>query len=223
MKAGWGPFSQFKQLPLITPLIGGRGRRGVGKGTGVGLLVQGLSKSSGLWPGRLRVEEYLAEPEGHLSSAREASNQGRKFQRKELSGYLLVAKVQPRGYCSQQPWGCRSQRRNPRCHGYSHHAGYFEEAGENPVSRAAVSRACTTTEQGPCQARGGLLVSQTPHKRKEKSPGFRARDPERVLTDLRGLIRAVWTVPFPITSPALRDAGDLVSAGKLLRAARFRG
>jgi hypothetical protein len=28
VKAGRGPFSQFKQLPLITPLIGGRGRRG---------------------------------------------------------------------------------------------------------------------------------------------------------------------------------------------------
>lgn len=69
----------------------------------------------------------------------------------------------------------------------------------------------------------GCSYPKHPTKRKEKSPGFRARDPERVLTDLRGLIRAVWTVPFPITSPALRDAGDLVSAGKLLRAARFRG
>lgn len=51
VKAGWGPFSQFKQLPLITPLIGGRRGQGVRKGTGVGLLVQGLSKANGLWPG----------------------------------------------------------------------------------------------------------------------------------------------------------------------------
>ena len=87
----------------------------------------------------------------------------------------------------------------------------------------AVSRADTTTEQGPCQARDGLLLSQTPHKIKEKSPGFRDRDSEKVLTDLRGLIGAVWAVPFSVTSPALRDAGDLISAGKLLRAARFRG
>lgn len=204
MKAGWGPFSQFKQLPLITPLIGGRGRRGVGKGTGVGLLVQGLSKSSGLWPGRLRVEEYLAEPEGHLSSAREASNQGRKFQRKELSGYLLVAKVQPRGYCSQQPWGCRSQRRNPRCHGYSHHAGYFEEAGENPVSRAAVSRACTTTEQGPCQARGGLLVSQTPHKKEREKPRVQSEGPRKGTYRSQGPHQSRLDSPFPhhIASPS---------------------
>lgn len=90
-------------------------------------------------------------------------------------------------------------------------------------TRVAVSRTATTTEQGPCQAGDELLLSQTPHKRKEENPGFRERDPEKVLTDLRGLIGAVWAVPFPITSPALRDAGDLVSAGKLLGAARFRG
>ena len=90
-------------------------------------------------------------------------------------------------------------------------------------TRLAVSRADTTTEQGPCQDRDGLLLSQTPHKMKEKSPGCRERDPEKVLTDLRGLVGAVWAVSFSITAPALRDAGDLVSAGKLLRAARFRG
>lgn len=48
VKAGRGPFSQFKQLPLITPLTGGREGGGVGKRIGVGLLVQRLSKS--WWP-----------------------------------------------------------------------------------------------------------------------------------------------------------------------------
>ena len=48
VKAGWGPFSQFKQLPLITPLTEDRGREEGGKCSGVGLLVQRLSQSQ--WP-----------------------------------------------------------------------------------------------------------------------------------------------------------------------------
>lgn len=48
VKAGCGPFSQFKQLPLITPLTGAGEGGGGGKRTGVGLLVQRLNKSQ--WP-----------------------------------------------------------------------------------------------------------------------------------------------------------------------------
>lgn len=40
VKTGRGPFSQFKQLPLITPLTGGREGGGGGKRTGVGLMVR---------------------------------------------------------------------------------------------------------------------------------------------------------------------------------------
>lgn len=36
VRAGWGPFSQFKQLPLITPLTEGRGEGGGGKCSGWG-------------------------------------------------------------------------------------------------------------------------------------------------------------------------------------------
>lgn len=91
VKAGWGPFSQFKQLPLITPLIGGRGKRTVGKGAGVGLLQQRLSKSSGLWPGRLRAEGYLAGPEGRSLSTSQGSFQAGKKKTLEVKGSLVTS------------------------------------------------------------------------------------------------------------------------------------
>lgn len=49
------------------------------------------------------------------------------------------------------------------------------------------------------------------------------KNPEKLLTDLRGLVRAIWAVSLAITPPALRDTGYLVSAGKLLGAASLRG
>ena len=48
------------------------------------------------------------------------------------------------------------------------------------------------------------------------------RDPEKVLTNLRSLIRSIRAVPLTITPPAFGDTGDLVSTGKLLGAASLR-
>lgn len=56
-----------------------------------------------------------------------------------------------------------------------------------------------------------------------KGKGVWGKGSERVLTNFRGLIRAIRAVPLTITPPALGDTGDLVSAGKLLGATSLRG
>lgn len=146
VKAGWGPFSQFKQLPLITPLIGGRGGEGVGKGTGWGFFwYRAVAFGLGL-----RAAGYLASPGGCSVSTSQRSFREGKKKMLEGKGSSVISPRQrcsPRGYCPQQPRACSSQRRTPRRCCYTHQApcGYPEEAG----TLLAVSRANTSTQQGP--------------------------------------------------------------------------
>lgn len=143
VKAGWGPFSQFKQLPLITPLTEGRGREG-GKCSGVGLLVQRLSQSQ--WP-------LAWEPEDRKGTQQDpgAPIKDQEGQRWEEAGGArregnLPAKLSAQRTWSQAGWGVGVQRlRKLIFEHIKHLAGLFEEQGEDSWTVLAVS--CTNNHR----------------------------------------------------------------------------
>lgn len=108
VKAGWGPFSQFKQLPLITPLTGAGEGGGGGKHTGVELLVQRLSKASGLWPGSIRIGRGRSKTWGALIKSQKSPRWEEEDRAKGQGSqaFSFRQSCQPRQQSPWQAWGC---------------------------------------------------------------------------------------------------------------------